>query len=204
MPISQRICGKYVRKYGKGKQKFSQGSFPHNLAKNIAEGALGISMGLGLAGLGQLALPYSAHAESRVVGDFGASGIVFKDTLKIEALDDPKVDGVTLYISEFQLPITEKFQNFFSDPGSVGITCAKTGPIEMRKGVSKSKAGEEVFAESKSLFFGKSIRIRRIYDEQHNTLLYVSYSDRFDKANDDNKSRFKSSLCAIPLYEPEA
>jgi len=144
--------------------------------------------------------PQDAYGStSRTVGDFGTSGLVFKDSLKVDALDDPKVEGVTLYISDFQIPITEKFQNGFNDPGAVGITCAKTGPIRLKKGVSKSKAGEEVFSESRSLFFGKSIKVRRIFDEEKNTLLYISYSDRLDKTNDENKSRFKSAICALPL-----
>jgi len=138
------------------------------------------------------------------VGEFGTSGLVFKDTLNVESFDDPKVDGVTLYISDFSIPITEKMNSMFSDPGAVGITCAKTGPITIKKDVSKSKAGEEVFVESKSLFFGKSIKVRRIFDEAKNTLLYVSYSDRVDKSTDANKSRFKSALCAISLTEPAA
>jgi len=146
------------------------------------------------------ASPQDAYGStSRTVGDFGTSGLVFKDSLKVDALDDPKVEGVTLYISDFQIPITEKFQNGFNDPGAVGITCAKTGPIRLKKGVSKSKAGEEVFSESRSLFFGKSIKVRRIFDEEKKTLLYISYSDRLDKTNDENKSRFKSAICALPL-----
>jgi len=150
-----------------------------------------------------LANPTPALA-ARQVGEFGTSGLVFKDTLNVESFDDPKVDGVTLYISDFSIPITEKMNTLFSDPGAVGITCAKTGPITMKKDVSKSKAGEEVFVESKSLFFGKSIKVRRIFDEAKNTLLYVSYSDRIDKSTDSNKSRFKSALCAISLAEPPA
>ena len=33
----------------------------------------------------------SAHAESRLIGEIAGSGIVFKDTLNIEAFSDPKV-----------------------------------------------------------------------------------------------------------------
>lgn len=64
--------------------------------------------------------------------------------------------------------------------------------------IDMSKAGEEVFSEARSLLF-KTIRVRRIYDEQANAIIYVSYSTRFSKGDDENKSRFKSSLCAVPL-----
>ncbi len=61
-----------------------------------------------------------------------------------------------------------------------------------------SKAGEEVFSEARSLLF-KTIRVRRIYDKESKAILYISYSTRLSKTDDDNKSRFKSSLCAVPL-----
>jgi CreA protein len=41
--------------------------------------------------------------------------------------------------------------------------------------------------------------VQRIYDEDDKTLIYVSYNTRLDKNDDSNKSRFKSSLCAIGL-----
>lgn len=43
-------------------------------------------------------LPATCFAESRVVGNIQTSGLIFKDTLKVTAFDDPKVQGVTLYI----------------------------------------------------------------------------------------------------------
>lgn len=57
---------------------------------------------------------------------------------------------------------------------------------------------EEVFSEARSLLF-KTIRVRRVYDKEANAIIYVSYSTRLTKNDDDNKSRFKSSLCAVPL-----
>jgi len=57
-------------------------------------------------------------AESRLIGEIAGSGLVFKDTLNVESFDDPKVKGVTLYISSFQRPLNERIQkDFFSDPG---------------------------------------------------------------------------------------
>jgi catabolite regulation protein CreA len=43
---------------------------------------------------------------SRVIGKISGSGLVFKDTLVVEAFDDPKVKGVTLYVSNFERPMT--------------------------------------------------------------------------------------------------
>jgi catabolite regulation protein CreA len=44
-------------------------------------------------------------------------GLIFKDQIKVNAFEDPKVKGVQLYITDFERPVTERLQkNFFSDP----------------------------------------------------------------------------------------
>ena len=139
---------------------------------------------------------------SRLVGQIQGSGLVFKDTLEIESFDDPKVQGVTLYISNFQRPITERLsaKNFLQDPSTASVACAKTvpGPIRVADNIETGKGGEEVFEESKSLLF-KTLRVQRIYDQEKNTVVYVSFNTRLDKNDDSNKSRFKSSICAVAL-----
>jgi catabolite regulation protein CreA len=143
--------------------------------------------------------PLPATADSRVVGQLSGSGLVFKDTLQIESFDDPKVKGVTLYISNFQRPLTERLtSSFMTDPSSTSVSCARTGPVVVADNIGKGKGGEEVFEESKSLLF-KTLRVQRILDEDKKTVVYVSYNTRFDKGDDTNKSRFKSSLCAVSL-----
>lgn len=64
--------------------------------------------------------------------------------------------------------------------------------------INTSSEGEEVFSQARSLFF-KSVKVRRIYDKPNNTLIYVSYSSRLSKDDDSNKSRFKSTMCAVPI-----
>jgi catabolite regulation protein CreA len=138
-------------------------------------------------------------ASSQVIGELKGSGLVFKDTLQIERFEDPKVKGITLYISNFERPLTEKLSgNFFNDPSSASVGCAKTGPISIADNIAKGKAGEEVFEESRSLLF-KTLRVQRIYDEEEKAMVYVSFNTRLDKNDDANKSRFKSSLCAVGL-----
>ncbi len=48
---------------------------------------------------------------SRTIGQISGSGLVFKDTLVVESFDDPKVRGVTLYVSNFERPLTGKLSN---------------------------------------------------------------------------------------------
>jgi CreA protein len=111
--------------------------------------------------------PFIANAASnggsREVGEIKASGIFFKDTLTVESFDDPKVQGVTLYISNFQRPLNERLQkDFFSDPSTASVGCAKTGPIAVADNIAIGKAGEEVFEENKSLLF-KQLRVQVSY-----------------------------------------
>eukprot|EP00980_Cylindrotheca_fusiformis_P004225 scaffold918_cov126-Cylindrotheca_fusiformis.AAC.4 len=145
-----------------------------------------------------------AMAESsKLIGELQGSGLFFKDTLEIERFEDPKVKGVELYISNFQRPITERFnKGFFNDPSTAAVACAKTGRVKIADNINKSKSGEEVFQESRSLLF-KNLRVQRVYDLDTNTIVYVSFNTRLDKNDDENKSRFASSLCAVNLNEPE-
>lgn len=139
-------------------------------------------------------------ADSTVVGSIKGSGLVFKDTLQIERFDDPKIKGVVLYVSNFDRPITEKIGkgNFFNDPSYASVACARNGPVSVADNIEKGPQGEEVFEESRSLLF-KTLRVQRIYDEEKKTAVYVSFNTRLDKNDDTNKSRFKSSLCAVNL-----
>ena len=61
----------------------------------------------------------------------------------MESFDDPKVKGVTLYISNFQRPLTERIQkDFFSDPSFASVGCAKTGPVSIADNIAVGKQGE--------------------------------------------------------------
>mmetsp|Transcript_30523 Transcript_30523/g.97407 ORF Transcript_30523/g.97407 Transcript_30523/m.97407 type:complete len:208 (-) Transcript_30523:113-736(-) len=140
-------------------------------------------------------------ADTRTVGEIAGSGFVFKDTLKIEAFDDPKIQGVSLYISDFSRPITDRLQkDFFSDPGSASITCAAEETPTISGKLDSSKGGEEIFSEAKSLLF-KTLRVRRLYDPEAGNAIYVVYNTRL-QSDDANKNRFKSSICAVHVGKP--
>ena len=64
--------------------------------------------GAAAATLGMSVPTSDAHAAegSRTIGQISGSGLVFKDTLVVESFDDPKVKGVTLYVSNFERPLT--------------------------------------------------------------------------------------------------
>jgi len=147
-----------------------------------------------------IAQPRAGLAEDypdKTVGEIAASGLIFKDVIKVQRFSDPKVQGVSLYVSDFQRPLTERLaKDFFSDPTQAAVTCVRTGPIALDPSIDKTTAGEEVFSQARALLF-KSIKVRRIYDEETGALVYVSYSERLNKNDDENKARYKSTICAL-------
>ena len=71
----------------------------------------------------------SSGMPDKIIGEIPASGLIFKDIVKVSRFSDPKVQGVELYVSDFQLPMTERFSqgDIFSDPLSSSVTCVQTG-----------------------------------------------------------------------------
>lgn len=140
------------------------------------------------------------------VGEFAASGFLFKDTVEVVALEDPDVSGVTIYISDFKRSIVDKLaKDFFSEPSQASVTCAITGPVVIKdtRNVEGSE-GREVFAEAKglSIFKDKTTRIRRLYDPKRKSLVYVAYSTRLSSAKDEGNvstGRYRTSICALSV-----
>ena len=102
--------------------------------------------------------------------DWIGNGIV------VEAIADPKVQGVTCHMSHFDRSLIDRLSkgNWFEDPSNAAIACQQTGPITIGD-IEKGKGGEEVFSQRMSLVF-KSLGVRRIFDEKNQTLVYVVYS----------------------------
>jgi CreA protein len=129
-----------------------------------------------------------AEDVGRFSNDWTGNGIV------VEAVADPKVDGVTCHLVRFDRSVIDRLTkgNWFENPSNSGISCQQTGPIVIGKIVTSAK-GEEVFSERMSLFF-KSIAVRRIYDKTTNTLVYVAYSRQVKDAS------AKMGLSTIALF----
>jgi len=127
----------------------------------------------------------------RFSNDWTGNGIV------VEAVADPKVDGVTCHLVHFDRGVIDRLTkgNWFENPSNSGISCQQTGPIVIGKIVTGAK-GEDVFSERLSLFF-KSIAVRRIYDKTSNSLVYVAYSRQVKDAS------AKMSLSTIALFNAD-
>lgn len=126
------------------------------------------------------------------VGDVSLGLLTTKD-IKLNTLVDPIVTGVTCHVASIEANLD------FSDPSDSSIACRQTGEItpEMITSIDDSKSGEIIFTKSKSVFF-KNMKIRRIYDKESQTLMYVSYSTK------ETSGSFKHSLSTVPLWGTEA
>lgn len=143
-----------------------------------------------LAGL--LTLVLAGCGNDREVGDVSLGLLTTKD-IKISVLVDPIVSGVTCHVASIEADLD------LADPSDSSIACRQTGAItpEMIVRIDKSKSGDVVFKQSKSILF-KSMKIRRIYDPQSQTLMYLSYSTK------ETSGSYKHSLSTVPLWGTDA
>ena len=133
-----------------------------------------------------------AGCSDNEVGDVSLGLFTMKD-IKISNLDDDKIPGVTCHIASVEANLS------LADPGDSPISCRQTGEItpDMIAQIDRSKSGEVVFKQSKSIFF-KSMKVRRIYDAENQTLLYLSYTTK------ETEGSFKHSLSTVPLWGTKA
>ncbi|CDU02393.1 putative CreA protein [Vibrio coralliirubri] len=129
-----------------------------------------------------------AGCSDNEVGDVSLGFFTMKD-IKMSSLDDDKIAGVTCHIASIEANLS------LSDPSDSSISCRQTGEItpEMIAQIDKSKSGEVVFKQSKSIFF-KTMKVRRIYDAENQSLLYLSYTTK------ETEGSFKHSLSTVPLW----
>ena len=122
------------------------------------------------------------------VADVSLGIFTLKD-IKLNSFVDPLVPGVTCHVASIEANLS------LSDPSDSAVSCRQTGEItpEMIARIKKGKTGEVVFEKSKSVFL-KTLKIRRIFDEESQTLMYLSYSTR------ETSGSFKHSLSTIPLW----
>lgn len=134
-------------------------------------------------------LPSLAAAD--VIGEVST---VFKfmgpnDKIVVEAFDDPKVAGVTCYLSRAKTGGVKGGLGLAEDRAEASIACRQVGPLSFK---DELKDGEEVFRERTSLVF-KTMQVVRFFGRKRNTLVYLVYSDRVIEGSPQN------AVTAIPI-----
>ena len=138
-----------------------------------------------------LLLPFCSVASAEQIGEVDT---VFKllgpdHKIVVDAHDDPKVGGVTCYVSRAKTGGIKGALGVAEDKSEASIACRQVGPVSVARPLPQQ---EEVFSERISLVF-KRLRIVRMVDRQRNTLVYLTYSDRLIEGSP------KNSITAVPV-----
>jgi len=92
----------------------------------------------------------------------------------VDAYDDPKVAGITCYLSRAKTGGVKGAVGVAEDLPEASIACRQVGPLAFAQPLPVQ---EEMFTERISLVF-KKLRVVRMVDAKRNTLVYLTYSDR--------------------------
>ena len=151
---------------------------PHRLVLRHLLSALAFMLSLGCA-----------HAET--VGEVSTTFKFVGPNHKVvvEAYDDPKVQGVTCYISRARTGGIKGALGLAEDRAEASIACRQVGPLVFSKPLPQQ---EEIFSERMSILF-KRLRTVRMVDAKRNTLIYLSYSDKLIDGSPQN------SITAVPV-----
>lgn len=111
------------------------------------------------------------------------------DKLAVYGIDDPVVEGVACH---FTVPEKGGMAGLFGvaeEVSDISLACRQVGPISFRE---KFAQGDEMFRQSRSLFF-KKMRIVRGCDPKRNVLVYMVYSDKLIEGSP------KNSTSSVPI-----
>lgn len=113
--------------------------------------------------------------------------------IKIEAFEDDEVKGITCHMAHFDRGVLDRLSkgDWFENPSNGSISCGITGPVTIGD-ISLRKGGEEVFKQKQSLIF-KTLAVRRVYDRDNDTMIYLVYSKKVVDGS------AKMSLATVPL-----
>ena len=121
-----------------------------------------------------VAMPTAVAAEQ-----IGEVSTVFKllganHKIIVEAFDDPKVEGVSCFLSRAKTGGIRGSLGLAEDTSDASIDCRQVGPV---KYLDELEAGEQVFRQRTSILF-KKLQVVRFFDPARNALVYLTYSDR--------------------------
>lgn len=99
------------------------------------------------------------------------------DRVIVERFDDPKVEGVSCYVSRAETGGISGALGVAEDPSRFSIACRATGPVRITGNIDRSRRGEMIFTERTSILF-KTTRVSRFFDSERNALVYLVWSTR--------------------------
>jgi CreA protein len=144
-----------------------------------------------------LLFPLASLASAEPIGEVDT---VFKfigpdHKIVVDAHDDPKVGGVTCYVSRAKTGGIKGALGVAEDRSEASIDCKQVGPITF---TGPLPVQEEIFTERISLVF-KRIHVVRMVDGKRNVLVYLTYSDRLIEGSPQNSVTAIAVDRSIPI-----
>jgi CreA protein len=134
----------------------------------------------------------AAAAKAELIGEVDTAfrWLGRDDRVVIEAYDDPKVHGVTCFVSRARTGGLKGTVGLAEDRAEASIACRQVSePLHFSEKLPRQ---EDVFTERMSILF-KRLHIVRVVDPKRNTLIYLTYSDKLIEGSPQN------SVTAVPV-----
>jgi CreA protein len=144
-----------------------------------------LSLGVALS----LASPAPAAEETKEVGHVNTAltnlGLTRSHRVVVERFDDPKVRGVSCYISQARTGGISGMVGLAEDPARFSLNCTPTGPVQVAENARRGDRGERVYESDTSLFF-KETRVHRFIDEERGVVVYLAWSTKLVEGSPHN------------------
>jgi len=152
------------------------------------------SMSIALLNVAVIAAAIASSAAQAASEQVGEVSTAFRwlgrnDRVVVEAYDDPKVQGVTCYVSRARTGGVKGTVGLAEDRAEASIACRQVATVQFS---AKLPLQEDVFTERMSALF-KRLHIVRLVDPKRNTLVYLTYSDKLIDGSPQN------SVTAVPV-----
>jgi len=109
--------------------------------------------------------------------------------LVVEAYDDPKVEGITCYVSKPERGGVVGAIGIAEEVSDVSIACRQIGFIRFKESIPQK---EDALTERRSIIF-KTLHVVRMIDVQRNALVYLTYTDKILNGS------AKNSVSVVPI-----
>lgn len=139
-----------------------------------------------LAAVALASLSATAATAAERIGEVSTTWRAFgaNDKIVVEAFEDPRVPGITCYLSRVTTGGISGSLGLAEDGSDASLACRQTGPV-VDKTTSKPIPmadlakfdKEDAFSAAQNLWF-KTMHVRRFVDQKRNTLVYLTFSDK--------------------------
>src|SRR5215471_5494960 len=100
----------------------------------------------------------------------------------LESFDDPKIEGITVFISESRTGGVKGGLGLAEDTSDASVAVRQTGPIKVKE---PFKNGEDALTEQRSVIF-KRLHVTRFWDASHRSFVYVVWTDKLINGSPQN------------------